>query len=468
MEWLGGIVSLVRYSAFLFAVMQLATEAILYFFAVIVAVHLQQQLPADGRALETYAPAVVFAVLMVFISASIGLYRTDGPMGAGGHFSKIVLATALGVPTAYLVFPNIPNGDLAQNAIANVLVLTLMAGILWRPFFSWLLALGFFQYRVLIVGTGPEARAVGEALKRRGGSRVVIASFYPLAGVRDPSIDPSQIVSASVPLLSTTLHLRVAEIIIAVREQRGGVLPLAQLLDCRAQGIRVTGSAQFLERIAGEVPLDAVKISGLIYGAGFQQGAVRSFMKRVVDISAALLLLVVAAPIMLITTYAIYREGKGPVIYRQTRVGRGGATFTLLKFRSMCVDAEANGEAKWAVPNDGRVTSIGHFIRKTRIDELPQLFNVLRGEMSFVGPRPERPTFVDELRQRIPFYDLRHTVKPGITGWAQVQYHYAATPDEAARKLQFDLYYVKNNSLMLDFMILLDTIRVVVSGAGAR
>jgi sugar transferase (PEP-CTERM system associated) len=461
-------VSLVRYSAFFFSVMQLATEAVLYFFAVILGVYLQRQVPTDGWTLQAYAPAIVFAILMVFISASVGLYRTDGPMAARGHFFKIALATSLGVPIAYLVFPNIPNGKLAQNAIANVLVLTLVAGILWRPFFSWLLTLGFFQYRVLVVGTGPEACAVAEALKRRGGSRVAIASFYPLSGVRDASIESSQIVSSSVPLLSTVRQLRVAEIIIAVREQRGGVLPLAQLLDCRAQGIRVSGSAQFLERITGEVPLDAIKVSGLIYGAGFQQGLLRSFLKRVVDISAASLLLVIATPIMLLAAYAIYREGKGSVIYRQIRVGRGGETFTLFKFRSMFIDAEANGKAKWAAPNDDRVTSVGHWIRKTRIDELPQLFNVLRGEMSFVGPRPERPAFVDDLRQRIPFYDLRHTVKPGITGWAQVQYHYAATTNETARKLQFDLYYVKNNSLILDIMILLDTIRVVLSGAGAR
>ena len=334
--------------------------------------------------------------------------------------------------------------------------------------FAALLDLGLFQYRVLVVGTGPEARAVEDALNRRGLSRAVIASFYPVNAVRDAAIDPARIVSSTAPLWSIARQLKVTEIIVAVREQRGGVLPLGQLLDCRAKGIRVTASAQFLERIAGQVPLDAIKASGLIYGDGFEQGSIRSFVKRSVDLITAVLLLVLASPIIILTALAIYWERSGPVIYRQTRVGLGSKPFTLLKFRSMRVDAEVDGRAQWAQRNDSRVTPIGRFIRRTRIDELPQLFNVLRGEMSFVGPRPERPTFVSELKQRIPFYDLRHSVKPGITGWAQVQFQYAATADEAAKKLQFDLYYVKNNSLILDLMIVLDTARVVISGDGAR
>lgn len=459
---------LVGYSALLSVVLQLTIEALLYFSAVVLGVYLHRQIPAEVWTLNSYLPAFVFAVVMVLISASVGLYRTDGPLAAKSHFTKIVIATALGVPVAYFLFPNVPHGELAQNAIGNVLLLTLAAGVLWRPMFAALLDLGLFQYRVLVVGTGPEARAVEDALNRRGLTRAVIASFYPVNAVRDAAIDPARIVSSTAPLWSIARQLKVTEIIVAVREQRGGVLPLGQLLDCRAQGIRVTASAQFLERIAGQVPLDAIKASGLIYGDGFEQGPIRSFVKRSVDLVTAVLLLVLASPIIILTALAIYWERSGPVIYRQTRVGLGSKPFTLLKFRSMRVDAEVDGRAQWAQRNDSRVTPIGRFIRRTRIDELPQLFNVLRGEMSFVGPRPERPTFVSELKQRIPFYDLRHSVKPGITGWAQVQFQYAATADEAAKKLQFDLYYVKNNSLILDLMIVLDTVRVVISGDGAR
>ncbi|MFM9883486.1 MAG: TIGR03013 family XrtA/PEP-CTERM system glycosyltransferase [Burkholderiales bacterium] len=459
---------LVRYSALLSVVLQLAVEALLYFSAVVLGVYLHRQFPQDLWTLHAYLPAFVFAFVMVMISASVGLYRTNGPTAAKSQFTKIVLATALGVPVAYMVFPNVPHGDLAQNAIGNVLLLTLAGGILWRPFFAALLDLGWFQYRVLVVGTGPEACAVEDALNRRGLTRAVIASFYPLNSARDAAIDPSRIVSPDEPLWSIARRLRVTEIIVAVREQRGGVLPLRQLLDCRAQGIKVTGAAQFLERIAGQIPLDAIKASGLIYGDGFEQGFIRALVKRTVDIVVASLLLVLASPIIVITVLAICWEKSGPIIYRQTRVGRGSKPFTLFKFRSMRVDAEVDGRPQWAQRNDSRVTPIGRFIRRTRIDELPQLFNVLRGEMSFVGPRPERPTFVNELRQRIPFYELRHSVKPGITGWAQVQFQYAATADETAKKLQFDLYYVKNNSLILDLMILLDTARVVISGDGAR
>jgi sugar transferase (PEP-CTERM system associated) len=255
---------------------------------------------------------------------------------------------------------------------------------------------------------------------------------------------------------------------VALRERRGGVLPLGERLACRLAGVRVTELSTLFERTRGEFPIESLKASHLIFGEGFRQGRVRTFLKHAFDVLASLILLLLSAPVMLITAIAIKLETPGPVIYRQQRVGRGGQIFNVLKFRSMFANAEDDGLPRWAVPDDNRVTRVGRFIRYMRIDELPQLFNVLAGEMSLVGPRPERPYFVERLSGQIPFYGLRHSVKPGVTGWAQVRYSYGATVEDSVRKLQFDLFYVKNHSLALDLVILIETIGVVLLGKGAR
>jgi sugar transferase (PEP-CTERM system associated) len=259
---------------------------------------------------------------------------------------------------------------------------------------------------------------------------------------------------------------KVQEIIVAVREQRGGRVPMDELLACRIRGIPVLDLAGYSEKTRCEVPIDSLKGSWLVYGHGFVQGDGRRFIKRVFDILSSALLLVLLMPVMVLAAIAIKLESRGPVLYRQERVGLGGRSFMCIKFRSMRADAERDGVARWAVKNDPRVTAVGSFLRKSRIDELPQLWSVLTGEMSLVGPRPERPSFVEQLKQDIPFYEIRHTVKPGITGWAQVRYHYGASLDDSRRKHQFDLYYVKNNSLFLDLIVLIETVSVIVFREG--
>jgi sugar transferase (PEP-CTERM system associated) len=224
----------------------------------------------------------------------------------------------------------------------------------------------------------------------------------------------------------------------------------------------------FYERIRGEVPIDSLKASWLIYGDGFAQDPMRTFIKRTFDIAASLFLIVLNLPLMFLAALAIFIESGGPVFFTQERVGRGGRVFKCVKFRSMTTDAEKDGVARWATTNDSRVTRVGRVMRKMRIDELPQLFNVLRGEMSLVGPRPERPVFVAQLKDQIRFYDVRHSIKPGITGWAQVRYSYGSSIEDAQRKLQYDLFYVKNHSLALDIQVLVETIRVVLFGEGAQ
>jgi sugar transferase (PEP-CTERM system associated) len=224
----------------------------------------------------------------------------------------------------------------------------------------------------------------------------------------------------------------------------------------------------FFERVRGQVRLDSLRASRLIYGEGFRQGTLRTMIKRVFDVVAALTLLTLASPIMLLAVIAIGIEDGFPVLYRQERVGQGGRVFKVIKFRSMWRDAEKDGKPRWASANDNRATRVGRIMRKTRIDELPQLFNVLMGQMSMVGPRPERPFFVDQLTNEIPFYAVRHSLKPGVTGWAQVRYQYGASVDDAVQKLQYDLYYVKNHTLFLDMMVLAETVRVVMTGEGAQ
>jgi sugar transferase (PEP-CTERM system associated) len=268
-------------------------------------------------------------------------------------------------------------------------------------------------------------------------------------------------------LLDLVLELRADEIVVAIRDRRG-TLPIRQLLECKLQGITVTEASAFFEREHHHLQLDSLNASWLIFGTGFRQTWFGRLAKRGFDLAASTVLLVLTLPIMLLTAAAIRLDSSGPVLYWQTRVGRGNTNFEMCKFRSMREDAERDGVAKWATGDDDRVTRVGRVIRKLRIDELPQIINVLRGEMSFVGPRPERPFFVNQLSEQIPYFLARHSIRPGITGWAQVRYPYGASVDDARQKLQYDLYYVKNHTLFLDILILLETVKVVVFGRGAR
>jgi sugar transferase (PEP-CTERM system associated) len=283
----------------------------------------------------------------------------------------------------------------------------------------------------------------------------------------DPLTD--RIYEAPDGLGALCVELDIDELVVALADRRQ-TLPVKDLLQCRLAGVTVLEFISFMERETGRIQLDLLNPSWIIFGQGFRRDGVRLFTARALDFIASGVLLVLASPIMLLTMLAIWLEdGRkgGSVFYRQARVGYEGRVFHLTKFRSMRVDAEASG-AQWAQKNDPRVTRVGAFIRKTRIDELPQLLNVLKGHMGFVGPRPERPEFVVELEAKIPFYAYRHSVKPGITGWAQLCYPYGSSVEDAAQKLQYDLYYVKNHNLLFDITILLQTVEVVLMGKGAR
>jgi sugar transferase (PEP-CTERM system associated) len=408
-----------------------------------------------------------FSFVMALMYAFVGLYRPT-PIGLGATVRRTIFALAAGGYVTYLLLGAVANRQYAEELMLTATIYLAMGLVVLRGGWFVMRRVSVVP-RVLIVGTGPEAIAVAQDLRslRRIGREVV--GFYPTSAEEAAvalGAGMPQVFARGSSIEDLVERNNVREIIVAVREQRGGAVPIDQLLSCRIRGIPILDLAGFYERAKSEVPIDSLKASWLVYGHGFVQGHVRRAAKRTFDIITSSILLIVASPIMLLAMIAIRLDSPGPIIYRQERVGLAGRKFMCLKFRSMCVDAERDGVARWATKNDARISRVGAFMRKTRVDELPQLLSVLRGEMSMVGPRPERPSFVADLRQVIPFYDIRHSVKPGVTGWAQVRYAYGASVDDARRKHQFDLYYVKNNSLFLDLLILIDTVSVVLFREG--
>jgi len=282
------------------------------------------------------------------------------------------------------------------------------------------------------------------------------------------SVPAASVLPVGRSLVAIANEHNASEIVVAVQNRRGGSFPIRELLDCKLNGIKVIDSATFFEREACQIRVDSLQPSWFVFGSGFDQTFMRSFVKRAFDLFASLLIFIGTLPVTSITALLIWLEDRSPIFYRQERVGEDGNTFMVLKFRSMRTDAEKEGAPIWAKTGDTRTTRVGRVIRKLRIDEIPQVLNVIKGEMSFVGPRPERPFFVEQLCEKVPYYNMRHSIKPGITGLAQVRYQYGASVEDAVQKLQYDLYYVKNNSLFLDLLILLDTLQVVLLSKGSR
>jgi sugar transferase (PEP-CTERM system associated) len=411
--------------------------------------------------------ALLFTLLMIVSMSAVGLYHKDRHEPLRVTVQKLAIAFALGMPIMSLMFYLFPDTYIGRGVLGISSIIAFVSIMLTHLLFFHWTSLGVIKRRILLLGGGQDAQNIIELFRREGDQSIDIVGVHPLAS-QEIIVDSKRILPAEMGITEAVKRFNVDEIIITVREQRGGALPLRQLLDCKLRGVQVTDLSSFFERELGQIRLETLKASWLIFGDGCRQGLLRETVKRVFDLVASTALLLVTLPVMLITTAIIAMEGGGSILYRQERVGQGGRIFEVLKFRSMRSDAERDGKPQWATTNDSRVTPIGKFIRRSRIDELPQIFNVLRGEMSFVGPRPERPFFVQQLVQEIPFYAARHSVKPGITGWAQVRYPYGASLDDAVNKLQYDLYYVKNHTFFLDLLILVETIQVVLWGKGAR
>ncbi|HSW65164.1 MAG TPA: TIGR03013 family XrtA/PEP-CTERM system glycosyltransferase [Dissulfurispiraceae bacterium] len=335
----------------------------------------------------------------------------------------------------------------------------------WHVLFARFTYAPEFSQRILVVGTGRLARKIGNLINSRNHKYYFVG--FVECGSEGRVISDEEIVGSSAMICSIAEQKNANKIVVAVSDRRGRI-PVKELLECKMSGIDVMDAATFFEMMNGKLMIDHLVPSALIYSDGFRVNHTRKFFKRIVDICCALGLLVIVLPLLPLIALLVKLDSSGPVLFGQKRVGEGARQFIVLKFRTMRTDAEKLSGAVWAKKDDPRCTRVGRFLRKSRLDELPQLWNVLRGEMSFVGPRPERPEFVNELANAIPYYAKRHTVKPGITGWAQVSYAYGASVEDAYEKLSYDLYYIKHISVLFDMMIVLQTIRVVLFGRGSR
>ena len=416
------------------------------------------------------APRALLMTSVTLVSLiCMGLYQFHQRIWYREAVLRVFVGVSAGFLVAATIYSLVPGFAIAGNAvkIAYAYSLILLLGV--RYYFVLTVDENVFRRRTLIYGAGEAAASLMDLRRRadRRGFRIV----GKVAAPGDTAVGErgEVLMTNGKTIVDIALEKQADEIVIAMDEKRGN-LPVRDLLDARLQGIDVLELMEFLERETGKIRVDLVNPGWLIFSQGFRISKLRGVTQRVVDVVSSTILVALSLPVVLLVALAIKIEDgmRAPVFYRQCRVGQGGRLFEVIKFRSMRVDAEADGKARWAEENDKRITRVGHLLRTSRLDELPQVFNVLRGQMSLVGPRPERPEFVNELQEQIPYYGERHSVKPGITGWAQLKYSYGASEEDALEKLQYDLYYIKNQSLLLDLLIILQTVEVVLWGKGAR
>ena len=415
------------------------------------------------------AKIALMSVVFVFFMVAMGLYDTRQRERLSGLVMRLIAAmffAAIAMTILFQLIPSLSAGDglLQASALASVSSLALVRALFYKFVDGRVLL-----RRVLVVGAGKNALFI-DRLRRKADMRGFhLVGFVESESGQVSKVDESRILKFDKSLCDYALSNDIDEIVLALDDRRQS-LPTDDLLNCRMSGIDITDTLDFFERESALIQLDLVQPSWLIHTGGFKRNFIRTGVKRSFDIMVSIGLLVLSAPFMLLTALAILLEGggKGPIFYSQQRVGRNGQCFNVHKFRSMKTDAEADGVARWAQKEDPRITRVGSFIRKYRLDELPQLLNVLVGEMSLVGPRPERPEFVKELCQANPLYKERHRVCPGITGWAQLCYPYGASAEDSMSKLQYDLYYVKNHGLFLDAYTLIQTVEVVLFKKGSR
>ena len=414
--------------------------------------------------------ALVYMLVMMLAMIAMGLYdRTAWSLeGRSAMLLRVLASFLVAIFPLSLLFYLVPTIHLWRGATLLILVITLISISVVRLVFVNVVDREVFRRRALVLGAGKRAchiRTLEEQLPLLG---VEVVGYKHVDRDHDV-IDDDRVFAHDMPLREIIREKKIDEIILAVDDRRKA-LPVGEILDCKMDGVDVLDMLTFFERETGMIKLDLLNPSWLFLSDGFRINTFRVTMKRIFDIGVSLLLLPIFLPLMLFVAIAIWVEsrGEGPILYTQTRVGLNNNDFTIYKFRSMRPDAEKDGVARWAQPGDSRVTRVGAFLRKGRLDELPQIFNILRGDMSFVGPRPERPAFVEQLQVQYPYYRERHRMRPGLTGWAQISYQYGDSSEDAFRKLEYDLYYVKNYSIFLDLLVILHTIQVVLTGKGAH
>ncbi len=411
-------------------------------------------------------PLLSFAASLQMAMVAVGVYGAEALSSLRFATGRLLVAISLGVIFLSMLFFALPGMTLWRSNSLYAMVISFLALITIRAILGGTLGSNSFKRRLLILGAGQRALRIAKLGERQGAGFIVVGHV----DMNDcQSVIPTAINRAHINNLSDHVtRLNASEVVVAIEERRNA-LPLADLIRLRTTGVHVNEVSTFLERETGRIDLRSVNPSWLIYSDGFSSGRrISGVAKRVFDILASLLLLMISFPLILIGALLVRLDSQGPALYRQKRVGLFGADFDVIKLRSMRTDAEAAGQAVWAQENDPRITRVGKWIRLLRIDELPQIWSVLKGDMSFVGPRPERPEFVSDLEEKLTYYAERHMVKPGITGWAQINYPYGASLADSRNKLEYDLYYAKNYTPFLDILILLQTLRVVLWPEGAR
>ncbi|MDD2540317.1 MAG: TIGR03013 family PEP-CTERM/XrtA system glycosyltransferase [Desulfuromonadaceae bacterium] len=411
------------------------------------------------------ARIAVFTVVVVFLSFLVEIYKNHHELIARDIAVKI--GTSLGVSCFVFSFLSYSNklGEFGKGILVYAIIvfgiLQFICHITYRTYVKY----KGFSHRIMILGVGATAGNMG-ALIPESDENYLLSGYIRCSD--ELSVVPADYILENIGgLYETVKREKVDKIVVSLTERRG-VFPLSDVMACKLDGVEVVDGPSFYEHVTGKLFLEGINPSWFIFSDGFKVSRIRKILKRSVDVFCAIFGIILTAPFLPLVALAIKLDSPGPVFYRQKRVGERENPFFLYKIRTMRVDAENETGAVWAQKNDARVTRLGAFFRKCRIDELPQFFNILRGDMSMVGPRPERPEFVDKLKEAIPYYSERHFVKPGVTGWAQVRYPYGASVEDAMEKLRFDLYYIKNLSLTFDLMIILETIQVVLFRKGSR
>ena len=426
-----------------------------------------RQIGIDPGPFANHIPQLLtFAFSVQAAMIGVGVYAADSLQTFRFAAARLLVAISLGVILISVLHFIAPGMTLWRSNSVYAMVLAVILLLAVRILLGGFVSGGIFKRRVLLLGAGRRAKRLAD-MERRPGAAFLIVGCVDMKDA-PPQIETA-ISRADIGSLADLVEKTAANEVVLALDERRNTVPVDALLRLKTTGVHVTDIADFLERETGRIDLDTVRPSWLIFSDGFSSGRQLSLiLKRGFDLAVSALLLAIAAPIILATAMLIKLDSPGPAFYRQSRVGRYGETFEILKLRSMRQDAESGGSAIWAQKGDARVTRIGRIIRLIRVDELPQMWTVLKGDMSFVGPRPERPEFVAELEKQIPFYAERHMIKPGITGWAQINYPYGASLDDARHKLEYDLYYTKNYSPFLDLLIILQTLRVLLWAEGAR
>lgn len=390
------------------------------------------------------------------------LYDSQRISSRGETFFRLLIVLGIlsfGLAAACVIFPDFLLGN---DILFQGIVILTVALVAWRWVYSWLISQPFLRERVYVLGSGDRAKRLVDSLRARPDLGLEVIGWAGAVG--NGSLTREQLASQ---LLALAARNAVDHVIVAMSDGRGK-MPVRELLDLRLSGVKVDDATGLLEKISGMIEVHELQPSWLIFSEGFRLNYFFFAVRRFFSFAIAAMGLLVLLPLVPLIALAVKIDSSGSVFYRQSRVGMRGRLFTCYKFRTMRADAEADTGATWAADDDPRITRVGRWLRRLRLDEIPQMWNVLRGDMSFVGPRPERPEFVKQLSEDIPYYNLRHIVRPGITGWAQIRYKYANTLEDARQKLQYDLFYIKNISFGLDFWILVHTLKVIFLGRGAK